>query len=311
MPIPQQLLPRFRPKVQHRPLAARAPGGPSLRVRWLGTAGHVISTDETTVLVDPFLTRPGLRGLLRPLEPDLDAIERWVPREVDAVLVGHSHYDHLLDAPAIVRSRAAILVGSGTTAAVARAAGVSPENIRVVPPGGLSLRVGDLEISFVPSLHGRIFLGKVPFPGEWTHAPPLPLYAPQYRMGGAYGILIRAGARTLYHNGSADLVDAEIAGRHADVVLAGLAGRKATRDYLTRLTGCLGPRVLVPTHHDAFFGPLELGERLLPGVDLDGFFRETRAVAPDARVVTPLYHDDVVIPLEGDPRDIAIVERTA
>ena len=308
MSIPQQLLPRFRPRPEHRPVATRAPAGPSLRLRWLGTAGHVVATPDTTVLIDPFLSRPGLRQLLRPLTPDVAAIERWVPARVDAILVGHSHYDHLLDAPAIAIARAAKLVGSATTAAVGAAAGVPSDRIEVIPSAGRSLRVGDLEISFVPSLHGRIFLGRVPFPGELTDTPALPLRAPQYRMGGAYGILIRAGERTLYHNGSADLVDAEIAGRHADVVLAGLAGRKATRDYLTRLTSGLGPRVLVPTHHDAFFGPLELGERLLPGIDLHGFFREARAAAPDARIVTPLYHDNIVIPLEGDPRDLMVVE---
>lgn len=307
MPIVQRLFQRFRPRPEHRPVAARAPSGPSLRIRWLGTAGHVISTEDTTVLLDPFLTRPSLRGLTRPLRSDEDAIHAWIPPRVDAILVGHSHYDHLLDAPTIARMRSARIAGSETTVAVARASGVPAERLEIVPPEGRVLTVGSLEIAFVPSLHGRIFLGRVPFPGSIAGPPRLPLRASQYRMGGAFGILIRAGERTVYHNGSADLVDAELAGRHADVVLAGLAGRRATRDYLTRLTGSLGPRVLVPTHHDAFFGPLELGERLLPGVDLDGFFREARSFAPDARIITPLYHDEFVIPLEGDPRDVAVV----
>ena len=315
MPFAQRLFPRFRVEREHRPRAERAPAGPSLGIRWLGTAGHVITAGDTTVLLDPFVTRPGLRGLARPLAPDAAAIERWIPRRVDAVLVGHSHYDHLLDAPAIALDRGARLVGSETTLALARATGVPEDQLDLVPPTGRTLRVGSFEITFVPSLHGRIFFGRVPLPGSWSHTPPLPLPAWRYRMGGAFGILIRASAngdpasaRTVYHNGSADLVDVELAGRHADVLLLGLAGRRATPDYLSRVTGALGPRVVIPTHHDAFFGPLEAVERLLPGIDMRGFYADVRSCAPDARIVTPLYRDDVVIPLEGDPRDVSVID---
>jgi hypothetical protein len=86
-------------------------------------------------------------------------------------------------------------------------------------------------------------------------------------MGGAFGISITARERSLYHNGSADLVDAELEGLTADVLLVGLAGRYATRDYLGRLSGHLSPRMILPTHHDTFFSPLSRGVRLLPGID--------------------------------------------
>ena len=76
---------------------------------------------------------------------------------------------------------------------------------------------------------------------------------------------------TVYHNGSADLIDTELGGAHADVLLVGLAGRQATRGYLERLVHALSPKVIVPTHHDAFFAPLAWGVHLLPNVDLDGF----------------------------------------
>src|SRR5581483_8988972 len=32
---------------------------PGLRIRWLGTAGFEISDDNTTILLDPFVSRPG------------------------------------------------------------------------------------------------------------------------------------------------------------------------------------------------------------------------------------------------------------
>jgi L-ascorbate metabolism protein UlaG (beta-lactamase superfamily) len=306
--LTQRLFRRFRARSEHRPLAARAPSSPSISIRWLGTAGHVVATESTTVLVDPFLSRPSLRNLARPLESDPDAIFGWMPDRVDAILVGHSHYDHLLDTPVIAKRFGAKVYGSASTLAIARAAGVDADRLELVPPEGHSGKIGDIEVAFIPSLHGRILFGKVPFPGEMKTGRG-PRYAWHYRMGGAFGIWMNAAGRTIYHNGSADLVDAELAERTADVLLVGLAGRRATRDYLGRLGGALAPKLVVPTHHDAFFGPLELGERLLPGIDLDGFFGEMRSVSPLAKVVTPLYRDDVVIPLGGDPREALVVER--
>jgi hypothetical protein len=52
----------------------------------------------------------------------------------------------------------------------------------------------------------------------------------------------------------------------------------------------------VPTHHDAFFGPLDLGVHLLPRIDLVGFVEQTRALAPHARLITPGYFEPILVP---------------
>jgi L-ascorbate metabolism protein UlaG (beta-lactamase superfamily) len=280
----------------------RSASGAKLRVRWLGTAGHIVESDSTTLLIDPFLTRPGFLRLLRPLVPDETQLAK-LPAKIDAVLCGHSHYDHLLDAPTIAKRSGAKLCGSASTAAFGRASGV--KDLLIVPPEGAQFSVGDLQIQFVPSRHGRIFLGRVPFPGE-VESPSLPMRFWHYRMGGAFGIVIRAQGVTLYHNGSADLVDAHLDVLHADVLLVGLAGRKATPDYLARLCNKLRPRLLVPTHHDSFFHPLDGGVRLLPGIDLDGFVADARRIVPDAGVITPDYHE--VLALPSDARAAALVD---
>jgi L-ascorbate metabolism protein UlaG (beta-lactamase superfamily) len=268
--------------------------GGGVRLAWLGTAGHVVSTASTTVLVDPYVSRFGLAHLAtRGLRPDEAAIERWIPAKIDAVLCGHSHFDHLVDAPRIAQRTGAMIVGSESTCAFARAQGVAESRIVCVPKTGERLRVGDIDVRFVPSLHGRIALGRVPFDGEVRTPPRLPARAWQYRMGGAYGILLGVAGVRIYHNGSADLIDAAIAGERADVLLVGLAGRQATRDYLERLVTALDPRVIVPTHHDAFFSPLEEGLHLLPTIDLPGFFAEAKRRAPRARVVVPSYGEEM------------------
>ena len=79
---------------------------PGLRIRWLGTFGYEISDAQTTILIDPFITRPKPAELLKPIVIDTSAV-RYLLSTVDldklaAILVTHSHYDHLEDVPFIL-----------------------------------------------------------------------------------------------------------------------------------------------------------------------------------------------------------------
>ena len=294
MSLYERLFPRFRPKRELRPEGSGAGWG--MRLTWLGTAGFIVETRETTLLVDPFVTRPGLRRILGRLVPDDLAIARHVPRRVAAVLCGHSHYDHAADAPRIARITSAKLVGSASTCAWGLAEGIEEDRLVRIPPRGASVRFGDLEVRFVPSRHGKVLLGRVPLEGDVHGIPHTPARVWDYRMGGAFGILIKSPGLTLYHNGSADLVDAELDGERADILVAGLAGRRRTENYVARLVSALDPSLVVPTHHDAFFAPLERGLHLLPGIDLDGFVSDARLHAPAATIITPDYDEPICVP---------------
>lgn len=294
MPLYERVFPRWRPKRALRPQGSG--DGWGVRISWLGTAGYIIESRETTLLVDPFVTRPGLRRLPRRFVPDDLAIARHIPKKVDAILCGHSHFDHLADAPRIANVTKAKLVGSMSTCAWGRAEGLPESQLVRIPPAGALVRFGDIEVRFVASRHGKLLLGRVPAPGEVRGIPMPPHRLWHYRMGGAYGLMIRAPGVSIYHNGSADLIDSELEGEQADVLLAGLAGRRSTTNYIGRLMGALSPKLVVPTHHDAFFAPLERGLHLLPGIDLEGFVSEAQLRAPDATVITPDYEEPICVP---------------
>lgn len=267
----------------------------TLSIRWLGTACHRLELAGRTLLIDPFVSRPRFRQLLRPLRSDPRAIERWTPA-ADAIVVGHAHYDHVLDAPMIARKTGAIVLGSRSTARVALGHGVERARIRAANEHGLSSEVGPFRVELVPSRHAKILLGRAsPFPGEIARPKRRALRAHEYRDGGALGVLIRAGGTTVYHNGSADLVDAELEGHRADIVIAGIAGWRFTPRYVERLLTILRPKLVVPTHYDAFFWPLEDGVRLLPGIDVDAFAAEVNRIAPGVRVVAPTPWDDLLV----------------
>lgn len=304
-----KLLPKFEIPAERSPAVLGLSGGgfdPArrLRLRWLGTAGYELTAGKTTLLIDPFVSRPGLLRLLLSgkLKPNESASARYFPT-ADYVLTGHSHYDHLMDAPEIALRTGATVVGSDSTARVSAARGVPEDRVIHVPREGLTKQLGDFEVRFVPSRHGAFFFGKVPADGEIAACPhDGHLSARGYRMGGAFGIWLRVGDLTLYHNGSADLIDTQLEGLRADILIPGLAGRYATRDYFRRLIGILKPKWIVPTHYDSFFSPLEEGLSLLPAINLRGFFREMERHAPKAPVVMPAYEEAVTFSLGGAAR---------
>src|SRR3954454_17303408 len=78
-----------------------------LELEWLGVAGYRLTYEDATIFVDPYVSRVPLRDVLlrRPALPDAESIERYVkaPGAVHGVLIGHTHWDHAVDAPAIAR----------------------------------------------------------------------------------------------------------------------------------------------------------------------------------------------------------------
>jgi L-ascorbate metabolism protein UlaG (beta-lactamase superfamily) len=301
-----EVFPRFVSKLDLTPRGRDA--APAAKLRWLGTASHHIELGGKSILVDPFVSRPSLSAVaLRPLLPNAKEIASYTDFPVDAIVCGHSHYDHIMDAPEIAAKTGALLVGSASTCQWGHARGLPESQLRVVPERGTTLQLGDVTIEFIPSRHGKITFGRVPFPGKVSRVPSGPGRLWDYKMGGAFGILIRDEHVSIYHNGSADLVDAELEGKRADVLLACLAGRKGTERYLMRLVDALQPSLIVPSHHDAFFAPLAEGVRLLPRIDLEGFLAEAKSVAPNATRITPVYQETLLV--SHDVRGSVLEER--
>jgi L-ascorbate metabolism protein UlaG (beta-lactamase superfamily) len=259
-----------------------SPSARTLTVRWLGVAGYELVCDGVTLLLDPYLSRVSLRRFLfGRLVPNEARIRAALPGKVDGIVVGHSHFDHLLDVPAIARMTGARVWGSPSTANVLRASGL-PEGQIVECRGGEEFELGPFRVRLVPSEHSRFGLGgKVPFDGHIPCSCEVPMRGRDYRVGDMFGIAIRVGDHTRYHTGSANLVDDEIRERDVDVALVCIAARFATDRFVSRILGRLTPRIIVPTHYDNFFRPAERSMKLLPRTafeefvdDVSGFSRE-------------------------------------
>lgn len=98
--------------------------GPSdapVEVTYLRTAGVLFRRGtRDVVMTAPFYSNPSLFavGLGRPIEADDDLIRRHLPwvGDAKAILVGHAHYDHLMDVPEIAwkHAPAATVYGNET-----------------------------------------------------------------------------------------------------------------------------------------------------------------------------------------------------
>ena len=259
---------------------------PGVDVKWLGVAGFAITCDGTTILIDPYVTRRPISDLVRRKvwSSDPTLLDQHVPK-ADAILLGHTHFDHALDTPAIARRDEATVYGGTSSTTLMGMHGLAAQAVTVEPHQVYG--IGPFEVTFVPSVHSKLILGlKVPNSGEITCEHLDGLTAAAYCCGQVWGIHIEVAGATIYHQGSADLLDDEIRHRDVDVFLCGIAGRQMTDDYVGRILPRLDPKTVVIAHHDDFFRPLGGDPGLAFGVDVERFTDEVAAVTRDARLVT-------------------------
>jgi L-ascorbate metabolism protein UlaG (beta-lactamase superfamily) len=252
-----------------------------LSLRWIGTAGFRLAYEGHVLWIDPYVTRLPLRDLMlrRVVPSDDDQIARWIDR-ADVVLVGHTHFDHALDVPAIARRFGCDVYGSTSLAHLMQLHGLA-ERARVAEPHR-TYEVGPFRFRFVPSVHSKLQLGLgVPYAGELTCEHVDELVPQAYRCGQVWGIAIDVAGARFYHQGSADFVEDELRDRGVDYFLCGISGRGFTPRYIERIARALDPRAIVPTHYDDFFRPLDAPSRFSFNVDLAGFADEVRAVSAD------------------------------
>ena len=271
-----------------------------LALQWLGTAGFRLTYEGTTLLIDPYVSRAPLATvarLRRPLHADAGLVADLLPA-ADAVLLGHTHFDHAVDVPHLALTHGCPVYGSSSAQHLLALHGRPDLAIAVEPHQ--PYEIGPFTVRFTPSRHSKLLFGlAVPSDGELTCDSLDHLGAGAYRCGQVWGIAIEVAGTTLYHQGSADLLDDEIRDRDVDVFLCGIAGRIYTDRFVERVLTRLSPKVIVAHHHDDFFRPLPADPAAGAGADamgfsfnvnLGGFVTDVAQVAPGTpvRVLDPL-----------------------
>ena len=160
----------------------------AVELAWFGVSTFRLRIGGTVVFLDAYLDRVSAAPPNGLGTADVD--------EAHAILIGHSHFDHLYGAQAISDRTGALIVGSHETVRLMAAAGVPSERRLPVAPGDLVELAPDLRARVLPSLHSCVWAAPTPREGESQ----IPLRERQRRLTesntGRYGT---AGAEIAEH----------------------------------------------------------------------------------------------------------------
>lgn len=282
------------------------PRSEPLRLVYLGTGGWILEHSGSMVLTGPLFTNPGFftTGLL-PIRSDT-AIVDWYMSGYDlsaalAILVGHAHFDHLMDVPRLAERHApsARIVGSRTVANTLGTWSGLAERLDVVDDSaadqvsvGRWLRYGErIRVMPLRSYHAAHFDGYTLYQG--TRVEPLteePAWATDWLDGETYAFLIdfMAGPdsiafRVYYQDAVAPppagfAPEQLIEQRPVDVALIVPATFDQVDWHPEALIENLQPKRVILGHWEDFFSPMDRPAESVRLTDLAHFERRLERV---------------------------------
>ncbi len=278
----------------------------TVQIQWLGVAGYWISLDGHAVLLSPFYSKQSIfRLAFSSLEVNTALIDRKLPsvQGVEAILVGHAHYDHLLDVPYIAtrHATAAPIYGSRTAVNILAGFGIpAARRIEVARDAWTYTASRRIRFAAFRSEHaphvGRIvhlWSGEVPEPMtkppttarqfqeglplsyliEFLDAEEKPLFAIFYQDSASTG---GVGFPTIPH-------------RPVDVALLTVPSWKNVDRYPEDVLAQLRPDHVILGHFDDFFTDPEREMSFLFHDDTEQFLREAQRILRKHSIPAVLY----------------------
>ena len=218
---------------------------------WLGTAGFIIKGKEGEIVFDPFLSRG--QGETSPF--NIKSFEN-----AQAMFIGHGHFDHTFDVPAIAAGTDLKIFAPGLTGQILKMRGVSSDRL---------VHTSNKEVLFKPYKMRAFHSSHVTFD--------IPLIVSTAKRCGVKGCLHVAHLGLAYPKGLVQTYFFEIEGKKIlfmssagscekellvyrdlgiDYFLAPLQGHSAIQSIAAKQTAIINPKVVIPHHHDDFYPPM-------------------------------------------------------
>ncbi len=248
----------------------------SVTATWLGVTTLLFDDGETQILIDGFFSRPTLvdtilaRAVVNDAAMINFALHEYRMRRLAAIIPVHSHFDHAMDIGAIAKRTSASVLGSESTANIARGANV-PEDQIVVSDETQTYEFGEFRVRLLPSRHAPIgWRGDPPLPGTIDEPLEVPQPISAWREGGSYTIVIEHPQGTTLVQGSAGFIEGLTDNISADVVMLGVGGLTTLDEayaekYWQAFVTSTGATSVVLIHFDDYtrpFGVIEPGPKL-------------------------------------------------
>jgi len=250
----------------------------TIRVTYLGVNGFQFESTGHALLVDPYFSRVGLlpAALNQRIQSEPNRVAeglKHVRPRVDAILVTHAHFDHLLDAPEIVRRTHARLVAGPTAVQLVESLGIRPNECQTAKPGDVR-KIRPWTVRVLAAQHDRL-LGKVPFEGKVNSAKP-PIKASDWSVGEPLAFVIENGGKRIYID-SGGVPGAPLDPRIKDVDLAILGmALPDSRHRFGEVVKQLRPRYVFPSHQDDMFAPIDRGFTFGKMTNFPALLRESK-----------------------------------
>lgn len=283
----------------------------AVTVTWLGVTTLLFDDGSTQILIDGFFSRPSIADIVFSANVQSSAakidfvMDEYRMRRLAAIIPVHSHFDHAMDIGAIANRSSASIIGSESTANIARGAGV-PEDQIVVAVSGSEHSFGEFSVRIIDSSHAPLGWGaSVPYAG--TIDAPLELPAPvsAWREGKSYSVVVMHPQGTTLIQGSAGFHPGALDDVDVDVVMLGAFGlenfgREYAEKYWLSMVTSTGAKRVIPIHFDDYtrpFGHVELSPRILDNfVDSAAWLDEFRETWDnDARLHLPVFGEQLVL----------------
>lgn len=238
---------------------------------FFGTSTVYLSDGTSGIMIDGFLTRPSLlrvfAGRVAPNPQRIrDHLARGEVTSLDGLFVAHSHYDHAMDSPEVIRQLGGTLYGSESTLNVGRGAGLGEERMSVIRSGD-EFSFGDFTVHVFTGEHSPGNL----YPGTIDKPLATPTKASNYRDGGCYSFYISHPTGSMLIHPSANFVPHRFDGLDVDMLYLGVGvlGNQSEQfrdEYWQHVVTATRPTLIVPVHWDHFGRNLSKKLRALPSV---------------------------------------------
>lgn len=245
-------------------------------VTWFGVSTLLFDDGQTQLLVDGFFSRPTLIDVALDREVSSDAatinymLETYQISRLAAVVAAHSHFDHAMDVGAIASRTDAVVMGSESTANIARGAGVPEDHIRTADQS-LSETFGQFTVRMIRTRHAPASRrGEPPIPGKIVAPLLQPAPVSSWKEGDSYSIVIEHPLGNSLVQASAGFIVDALADIEVNTVFLGMALLTRMDDeyvqaYWQESVVKTGAANVIAIHYDDFLQPL--GQvRLFPRV---------------------------------------------